>query len=70
MADGKSLIMFLRHADVPSEPFVTIEYSLERKMLLQAYGYNDSRPDDVVYVFINQWADSVKKMLSKKTVNV
>ena len=70
MADGKSLIMFLRHADVPTEPFVTIEYSLDRKMLLQAYGYKDSRPDDVVYDFINQWAESVKKILNKKTVNV
>ena len=70
MADGKSLIMFLRHADTPSEPFVTIEYSLDRKMLLQAYGLNDSRPDDNVYAFINHWASLVKKILNKKKVNV
>ena len=38
------------------KPFVTIEYSISSKSILQCYGYNDKKPQKQVLDFVNeQW---------------
>lgn len=63
MADGVSLIMFCRKKDNISEPFVTVEYRLDKKQLNQCYGFRDSKPDDDVMTFVNAWADNLTQIL-------
>ena len=65
MADGISLIMFLRKKSEPDIPFVTIEYRLDRKALNQCYGYHDSKPSDDVMRFANRWARNLTKTLKE-----
>ena len=63
MIDGKSFIAFVRKADNTKKPFVTVEYSMEKKTVLQAYGDHDSKPDTDVLKFINKWSKLVKKAI-------
>jgi len=63
MADGKTFIAFLRKAGAKTVPFVTIEYSLTSKKILQIYGDHDSKPEAEVIKFANEWADNVTKRL-------
>ena len=61
MADGISLIMFVRENAAPDTPYVTVEYRLDRNALNQCYGYHDSKPSEEVIAFVNDWADNVTK---------
>lgn len=54
MAKEQSLIFFIRLAENPDKPFVTIEYSLENHKILQCHGKNNSKPDDEVLDYINK----------------
>lgn len=63
MVDGISLIMFCRDKNNPSEPFVTVEYRLDKKQLNQCYGFRDSRPSDDVMTFVNSWANNLTQIL-------
>lgn len=68
MADGQVVIMFLRLTNEPQKPFVTIEYDLKRKILLQAYGeHNSSAPEDA-NVFISKWLELMKELTDEKGV--
>ena len=62
MADGISLIMFVRENTAPDTPYVTVEYRLDRNALNQCYGYHDSKPSEEVIAFVNEWADKVTKI--------
>ena len=64
MADGISLIMFVRRKEAPDVPFVTIEYRIDRKALAQCYGDHDSRPADDVRAFCEAWADTVTERMA------
>lgn len=56
MAEEKSLIFFVRNAEEPNMPYVTLEYSLLQKRVVQCYGAHDSRPSQVVLDFVyNKW---------------
>lgn len=56
MARGESLIFFVRKLKNIKKPFVTIEYSISSKSILQCYGYNDKKPQKQVLDFVNeQW---------------
>ena len=70
MADGVSLIMFCRKKDNISEPFVTVEYRLDKQMLNQCYGFRDSKPSDDVLAFVNEWANNLTKTLKANERNV
>ena len=64
MADRKSLILFIRQKENPSMPYVTMEYSLEKRKILQIYGDHDSKPSEDVLDFVNnKWLKYAKKQL-------
>ena len=63
MADGVSLIMFCRERNNITEPFVTVEYRIDKKMLNQCYGFRDSKPSDDVLDFVKEWASNLTKTL-------
>lgn len=63
MADGKSFIAFLRRPDKKDVPFVTIEFDLQTNAVKQCYGDHDSKPEQTVMDFVNEWAATVKMHL-------
>jgi hypothetical protein len=65
-AREESLIFFLRNADKPDTPFVTIEYSLKSKKVLQCYGDKDSKPSESVLEFVHtKWLPYANRKLKK-----
>lgn len=62
----ESLIFFVRNIAEPDTPFVTVEYSLRNKKVLQCYGEHDTRPDDNVLNFVNKkWLPFANRQLKK-----
>ena len=61
IADGISLIMFVRRRSEPDVPFVTVEYKLKEKRVTQVYGKHDSRPADDVKAFVDEWEARQRK---------
>ena len=65
-AKEESLIFFVRNKDNPQTPFVTVEYSLRNKKVLQCYGEHDHRPDDNVLNFVNKvWLPYANRKIKK-----
>jgi len=69
MVREETLIFFVRNNSELDVPFVTVEYSLKQKRILQSYGSNHSKPDEAVANFINKtWLShanrTIKKMVS------
>ena len=65
-AREESLIFFVRNIAEPDTPFVTVEYSLHNKKVLQCYGEHDTRPDDSVMEFVNKkWLPFANRQLKK-----
>lgn len=66
MIREESLIFFIRNADEPNKPFVTVEYSLSTKKVLQCYGDHDTKPNDTVLEFVNKkWLPFANRKLKK-----
>jgi len=66
MAREESLIFFVRIRENPGVPFVTVEYSLKNKKVLQCYGAGSVKPDDAVLTFVNKvWLPFANKTLKK-----
>lgn len=64
MVEKKSLIFCVRLKESPEIPFVTMEYSLSNKKILQIYGDHNSKPSDDVLNFVNnKWLKFAKKQL-------
>lgn len=64
----ESLIFFVRNITEPNVPFVTVEYSLSRKKVLQCYGKGDTKPNDSVLEYINKkWLPYANKKLKQIT---
>lgn len=61
MIKGISFIAFVRESKKPDVPFVTVEYGLRDNKVLQCYGYHDSKPQQEVIDFVNDWGKKVKK---------
>ena len=62
----ESLIFFVRNVNEPDIPFVTLEYSLKNKKILQCYGFRDHKPNDSVLEFVNKkWLSFANKQLKK-----
>ena len=57
----QSLICFVRKIEDKETPFVTVEFSLEEKRVLQCYGHNDTKPDFEVVDFVDIWAEKAKR---------
>lgn len=66
MANGKSLIVFVRKVEEIDKPFVTVEYLPERRFVSQVYGKHDSKPDDDVEAFVDEWAKKLTKDLKRR----
>ena len=65
-AREESLIFFVRNATAPDTPFVTVEYSLKNKKILQCYGDSDTKPNDGVLEFVNKkWLPFANRQLKK-----
>ena len=63
----ETLIFFVRTKDNPTEPFVTVEYSLKNKKVLQCYAKGNSTPDADVTTYINSvWMPYANKLLKQK----
>lgn len=66
MVREESLIFFVRTKEHPEEPFVTVEYSLKSKNVLQCYAKGNSNPDEEVTTYINSiWNPYANKVLKK-----
>ncbi len=62
----ESLIFFIREKESPNTPFVTLEYSLSKKKVLQCYGENDHKPSEQVLEFVNhKWLPFANRQLRK-----
>ena len=66
MAKQETLIFFVRKIEELDKPFVTLEYSLKTKRILQCYAYNNTKPEDNVLEFVNnKWIPHANKQLEK-----
>ena len=65
MAREETLIFFVRRKDAPDVPFVTLEYSISKKIILQCYGDHDSRPPEEVSSFVNRWLPYANRKLER-----
>lgn len=62
----ETLIFFIRNKAQPNTPFVTVEYSLKKKQILQCHGSYNSKPDEAVMYYINTvWLSYANKKLKK-----
>lgn len=65
-AREENLIFFIRKTNDPTKPYVTVEYSIKRKNVLQCYGYNDKTPKQQVLDFVNkQWLPFANERLTE-----
>lgn len=64
----ETLIFFVRNYNAPNTPFVTLEYSIKSKKILQCYGDKDTKPSDTVLDFVNQkWLPFANRKIKKLT---
>ena len=61
MINGVSFIAFVRKCEEIEKPYVTVEYGLKDNKVLQCYGYHDSKPQQEVIDFVDEWGKKVKK---------
>ena len=63
-AREESLIFFIRNKETPNSPFVTIEYSIKNKKILQCYGDHNSQPQKEVFDYIHKtWLPYANRQL-------
>ena len=66
MANEETLIFFVRKMEELDKPFVTLEYSLKTKQILQCYAYDNQKPEEKVLEFVNnKWLPHANKQLEK-----
>ena len=66
MIHENSLIFFVRKIDNLDVPFVTLEYSIQQKAVLQCYAYKNQKPDDTVLNYVNNiWLPYANQALTK-----
>ena len=66
MAKQETLIFFVRKMEELDKPFVTIEYSLKTKKVLQCYAYKNTKPDEKVLKFVHKkWLPYANEQLQK-----
>lgn len=61
MAEGKSLIAFVRKASEIGRPFVTVEFDLINLEVRQSYGDHDTKPPTDVQAFVAVWEQRTKE---------
>lgn len=62
----ETLIFFIRNEADIEKPFVTVEYSLKTKKVLQCYADHNAKPDENVMTFVNKtWLPYANRQLKK-----
>jgi hypothetical protein len=62
----ETLIFFIRLNSDVTTPFVTVEYSLSQKAVLQCHSLNNTRPEEKVWKFVHdKWLPYANKQLKK-----
>ena len=65
-AEEKSIIIFIRSAQDPQTPFVTVEYSPEKHKILQCHGNNNTAPREEVREYIyKKWLPYANRKIKK-----
>lgn len=65
-ANEQNLIFFVRQLNEVDKPYVTLEYSLKQKRILQCYGDHNHKPNDETMNYINNvWLPYAKKQIKK-----
>lgn len=59
IAQGKTLVFFLRQLDNPTAPFVAFEY-YDGKVVQVRYDHNETVTDDNIIQFVNRFAETLK----------
>ena len=68
MVREETLIFFIRSKEHPRTPLVTIEYSIEKRQILQCYADHNSTPGKEVMTYIKRkWLPYAKKQLKTLT---
>lgn len=62
---GQSIIAFVRKAEAPDAPLVTLEYRIDLGKLAQCYGRSDTVPSEDIRALAETWAKRVKKQLKE-----
>ena len=66
MVREESLIFFIRNKQEPNTPFVTVEYSISQKKVLQCYGEHDHKPKEDVLYYVNKvWLPYANRTLKQ-----
>lgn len=66
MVREESLIFFIRNKQEPNTPFVTVEYSISQKKVLQCYGEHDHKPNEEVLHYVNKvWLPYANRTLKQ-----
>ena len=66
MAKQESLIFFVRKLEEVDKPFVTVEYSLKSRKVLQCYAHKNTKPEENVLKFVHEkWLPYANKKLQK-----
>ena len=66
MVREESLIFFIRNKQEPNTPFVTVEYSISQKKVLQCYGEHDHKPNEDVLHYVNKvWLPYANRTLKQ-----
>ena len=62
----ETLIFFIRNKQEPDTPFVTVEYSISQKKVLQCYGEHDHKPNEDVLHYVNKvWLPYANRTLKQ-----
>ncbi|NCA93368.1 hypothetical protein EOM82_09120, partial [bacterium] len=62
----ETLIFFIRSKTNPNTPYVTLEYSLSNKKILQCYGNKNTIPEQSVLDYVNKiWLPYANKQIKK-----
>ena len=66
MINEQSLIFFIRKKEEPNTPYVTLEYSIKNKNILQCYADHNTKPNDETINYIyNKWLPFANKQINK-----
>ena len=66
MAREETLIFFVRKLEDLDTPFVTLEYSIKQKKILQCYAYDNQPPEEKVLEFVNnKWLPHANQQLER-----
>ena len=68
MADGKIIIAFVRRVENPKEHYVTVEYDLNTKGIMQMHGINNCVPSADTREFVEMWARKVKEVQKSEAI--